>query len=347
MRRTSSRCSIRLHPGQNARCTCIVETSEVRMSIFLDTSTKAPMAKIMVQYGSSSRSSWAKPVRSSFCKGIMEKAIRESSITIRLGKSSTLRMLIREMRKRTILVCVCGRKRTPWQETKYQSYVENMWTVHPQIQHVQSCTAWSHVITRTSVAQAQGLHIFVSPKQLSSTCHVSSFAAPDTDHQHKFSLTHVIHFSYLSDCLTFAHRPCDSRPIYIRYDVPRRINTNLISHRLWAQIGWDQCHRHRSDRAWRPRAQKNWAWQESWDRSVSKTWKICESRCIPIMTQRRALQILISKMENYEKIGFTTVFAKSRRLWILSNANRTGETCCIVFRREEQVQSVLKLITRE
>ena len=29
--------------------------------------------------------------------------------------------------------------------------------------------------------------------------------------------------------------------------------------------------------------------------------------------------------------SFTTVFAESRRLWILSNANRNGETCCIVL----------------
>ena len=50
-----------------------------------------------------------------------------------------------------------------------------------------------------------------------STFHVSSFAAPDTYHQHKLSplsLTHFIHFSYLSDGLTFAHRPYDSRPLY-------------------------------------------------------------------------------------------------------------------------------------
>ena len=45
---------------------------------------------------------------------------------------------------------------------------------------------------RTRVAQeleSSGLHIFVSLK-LASTCHVLFFAAPDTDHQHKFSLTH-------------------------------------------------------------------------------------------------------------------------------------------------------------
>ena len=77
-----------------------------------------------------------------------------------------------------------------------------LWTVHPQIQHVQSCTSWSHFITRTRVAQeleGSGLHIFVP---LSSTCHVSFLAAPDTDHKHKFSLTHLIYFSYLSDRLT-------------------------------------------------------------------------------------------------------------------------------------------------
>ena len=62
--------------------------------------------------------------------------------------------------------------------------------------------------------KSSGLHIFVSLKQLSSTCHVSFFSAPDTDHQHKFSLTHFIHFSYLADGLTFAHKPYDSRPLY-------------------------------------------------------------------------------------------------------------------------------------
>ena len=33
-------------------------------------------------------------------------------------------------------------------------------------------------------------------------CHVSFLAAPDTDHKHKFSLTHLIYLSYLSDSLT-------------------------------------------------------------------------------------------------------------------------------------------------
>ena len=40
MRRTSSRRSICLHPAQNGRCTITVKKSEVRMSRYLDTSTK-------------------------------------------------------------------------------------------------------------------------------------------------------------------------------------------------------------------------------------------------------------------------------------------------------------------
>ena len=67
--------------------------------------------------------------------------------------------------------------------------------------------------------QGSGLHIFVSLKQLSSTCHVSFLAAPDTDHKHKFSLTH---FAYLSDDLPNTH----TRPLvhdeYLPFDVPRQ-----------------------------------------------------------------------------------------------------------------------------
>ena len=72
-----------------------------------------------------------------------------------------------------------------------------------------SMITFHHANTRGS-----GLHIFVSVKQLWSTCHVSFLAAPDTDHKHKFSLTHFIHFSYLSDGLTFTKEPYDSQPMY-------------------------------------------------------------------------------------------------------------------------------------
>ena len=60
--------------------------------------------------------------------------------------------------------------------------------------------------------QRSGLYIFVSLKQLSSACHVSSIAALDTDHKHKFSLTYLIYFSYLSDSLTDTPKIYGSRP---------------------------------------------------------------------------------------------------------------------------------------
>ena len=46
-----------MHPGQNGRCTNVIENSKIGMSRHLDSSTTTQMAKIMVQYGSPSRSS--------------------------------------------------------------------------------------------------------------------------------------------------------------------------------------------------------------------------------------------------------------------------------------------------
>ena len=61
----------------------------------------------------------------------------------------------------------------------------------------------------------------MSLKLLSSTYHVSFLAAPDTDHKHKFSLTHFIHFSCFSTGLTLTNKPYDSQPIK-SCDVPRQ-----------------------------------------------------------------------------------------------------------------------------
>ena len=94
LRRTSSRRSISLHPGQNGRRTNVIENSKVRMSRYLDTSTETQMAKIMVQYGRSGCSSWTESVRSPFGRTMMGKSIRESSIKTRLGKRSDLGMLV-------------------------------------------------------------------------------------------------------------------------------------------------------------------------------------------------------------------------------------------------------------
>ena len=86
MCRTSSRRSISLHPCRHGRCTNIVfQKSGVRMSRYLDTSTKRQMASIVVQYGRHSRPSRKESVRSPSGRTIMGKAIRESSIGTRLG----------------------------------------------------------------------------------------------------------------------------------------------------------------------------------------------------------------------------------------------------------------------
>ena len=83
-----------------------------------------------------------------------------------------------------------------------------------------------------------------------------------------------MYFSYLSDSHTQAL--WSPRPVLtLRCSTAEwRINTNPISCRLRAQIGWDQTHRDRSDRAWGPGAEKKCAWQESWNRSVPITGKI-------------------------------------------------------------------------
>ena len=84
--------------------------SKVRMSSYLDTSTKAQMVKIMNQHGRPSRSSWAKSVRSSFDRTIMIKSTWESSIGKRLVKSSGV--FLCQSSKRTIPISVCGRNQT-------------------------------------------------------------------------------------------------------------------------------------------------------------------------------------------------------------------------------------------
>ena len=127
MRRTSSRRSICLYPSENGRCTDVIKKSKVRMSRYLDTSTKAQMAKIMVQYGRSSRSSWTKSVRSSFGRIIITgKATRENPPEIRLGESSQLGMLIRTPHR----VFVSSPSRTRVKSEKNIAILKNMTERH-------------------------------------------------------------------------------------------------------------------------------------------------------------------------------------------------------------------------
>ena len=68
-----------------------------------------------------------------------------------------------------------------------------------------SMITFHHANTRGSSSRIAHLCVV---EQLSSTCHVSSFASPDTDHKHKFSL---VYLTCLSDDL--------SNTQYLRYTI--------------------------------------------------------------------------------------------------------------------------------
>ena len=123
--RTSRRRSIRLHSGKIGGRSKVSQTSKVRVSRYLGASTTTQMAKIMVQYGRPSRSSWTKFVRTSFGRTVMGKPIRESSIGTQLGKSFKLGMNIRTPWKGVIHIRVCGWHQTGWKETKQRPNVES------------------------------------------------------------------------------------------------------------------------------------------------------------------------------------------------------------------------------
>ena len=85
-----------------------LKISQIGMSRHLDSSTSTQMAKIVVQYGRPSRSSWAESVRSSFGRTLMGKTIWENPLEVRLGEGFQSGMLIRTPWKRVILIRVCG-----------------------------------------------------------------------------------------------------------------------------------------------------------------------------------------------------------------------------------------------
>ena len=85
LRRTSSWRSICLYPSENGWCSKIIEKSKIGVSRHTDSSTTTQIAKIMVQYGRSGCSSWAKSVQSSSDRTVVGKAIRENPIEIQLG----------------------------------------------------------------------------------------------------------------------------------------------------------------------------------------------------------------------------------------------------------------------
>ena len=105
---------------------------------------------------------------------------------------------------------------------------------HSVSQHILNrMVTFHHGNTRLKIA-----HLCVS-KQLSSTCHVSSFAAPDTDHKHKFSITYL---SDLSDVLSLTPKSSGARSKFTlrRSTTEWRINTNPISH-ITLLHSWPTC----------------------------------------------------------------------------------------------------------
>ena len=118
LRWTSSGRSICLYTGKNGRCSQIIENSHIGMSRRLHSSTTTQMAKIIVRYGRSSRSSWAESVWSSFGRTVMGKAFWENPIEGRLGEDFQLGMCLRTTWKRIILICVCGRQKLAGKQTK-------------------------------------------------------------------------------------------------------------------------------------------------------------------------------------------------------------------------------------
>ena len=110
---------------KNGRCSKIIEKSKIRVSRHVDSSTTTQMAKIMVQYGRPSRFSWTKSVRSSFWRTVMGKAVRESSIGTRLGKSSELGMFYSMTEKKD---CSCLYAWTTKLAGKKQN-IDPMWEI--------------------------------------------------------------------------------------------------------------------------------------------------------------------------------------------------------------------------
>ena len=93
---------------------CTIQT----FSTFWSLAFITHVAKIMVQYGRPSCSSWTKSVWSSFSKTIMGKAIWENPIETWMGENSKLGMSLCSSWKRIILLCVCGWHKIGWKETK-------------------------------------------------------------------------------------------------------------------------------------------------------------------------------------------------------------------------------------
>ena len=138
------------------------------------------------------------------------------------------------------------------------------------------------------------------------------------------------------------------------------------------QIGWDQSHRHRSNRAWRPREKlsltgilgqirfknmercnekhfpKSYHWRYGW---IWKSW--CRDVLHPVTDSFRLwLSGMHCRLGSWrwrisKNASFTTVNARSGGLWIISKTNCIGETCCNDAGERCKCKACTQLITRE
>ena len=111
---------ISLYPSENGRCSKIIENSQIGMSRHMDSSTTTQMAKIIVQHGRSSRSSWTKSVWSSFCRTIYEKGQFEK-VLLKYGweKVSNGECLFVHREKGSFLSVHVDAHLIGWKERKY------------------------------------------------------------------------------------------------------------------------------------------------------------------------------------------------------------------------------------
>ena len=112
----------------------------------------------------------------------------------------------------------------PILEGLYKSKLQDSVQLH--VNRTPTQTACTEMITfHHANTRGSRLHIFCVSKELSSTCHVSFLAAPDTDHKHKFSLTYL---TYLS----LTPKSSGSRSTFTlrRFTAEWRIYTNPISY---------------------------------------------------------------------------------------------------------------------
>ena len=124
--RTSSRCSICLHPNKFGGRSQIAQHSIVRVSRHMDTSSTTQGAQILVQHSRPSASLWTKFVWTPTCWPHEGKTVWGSSIGTWMGNGAELRIFVCSSETRTILVGIRGRHQHGWKEAKYDSNVEEI-----------------------------------------------------------------------------------------------------------------------------------------------------------------------------------------------------------------------------